>query len=393
MTDATPSHNLAAETHVLGSMLLSRDAIVEALARLTGPDFYRGSHRTIFDTISDLHTRAIPVDAVTVADALTQAGKLGDIGGPIVISDLSAQVPHASSCAWYADIVAEQAAKRRLLAVTTELARRVTDEPVADITGWAVDRIESVAPRRTSLRVLRGDTIDDLPDPSWMVEGILPEGLSMLFGPPGAGKSFIALSWACAIASRSTWFRRTPTSAPVIYIAAEGAAGIKLRRQAWRIANHHPTLDHLAVIPQAVDPTDPGQQAELVRICEQLAGGLIVWDTVARCMSGDENGTEDMKRFVRALDRVRERTGASQLVVHHTGKDVEKGARGSNVLEGACDGVMRVTQTPSRSIQLQCRKAKDAMPAAPMEFELKRWGPSAVLEECRGQVLSAVSGL
>lgn len=391
MTDQP--HNLQAEIAVLGSMLLSRAAIVEAMARLTPPDFYRGSHRTVFDVIVDLHTRDVAVDLVTVTDALDAAGKLDDIGGALAVSDLSAAVPTPASCSWYASIVADQAARRRLIDVAHEVRVRAQTADPAEVAGWATAALESATPTRTTLRVLVGDAIDQLADPTWLIDGILPEGLSMAYGPPAAGKSFVALSWAAAIASGRTWYRRDVAHAPVVYIAAEGAGGMKVRRRSWMSANHQTSLPHLAIIPQPVDPTDPGQQADLVRHVERLGACLIVWDTVARCMGGEENDTEAMKAFVAALDRIRDRTAASQLVVHHSGKDASKGARGSTVLEGACDGVFAVTQSASRTVQLSCRKAKDALPAPPREFDLRQHGPSAVLQEITVPHLSAASAM
>lgn len=395
MTDTavTPPHNLAAEVHVLGSMLQSRVAIVDAMTRLTGEDFYRGSHRTIFEAIVALHVDDTPVDHIVLADRLADNGRLEDIGGAAALYDLSDQVPHALNCAWYADIVAEQAAKRRLLALSIEMANRARTDTAVEAAQWATQQLEQQTPTRSTLRVLVGDAIDNLSDPTWMIDRILPEGLSMLFGPPGAGKSFLALSWACSIASRSSWFGHQPMHAPVIYIAAEGAGGIKLRRRSWLTANQQHTLPHLAVIPEAVDPTDAGQAADLIRTITDLSAGLVVWDTVARCMTGDENGTEDAKRFVAALDRIRNRTAVSHLLVHHSGKDRERGARGSTVIEGACDGVLVLTQPIPGTIKLSTRKAKDAAPPRPMDFTLRQWGPSAVLQQIRTTSLSAVDAL
>lgn len=388
-----PVHDLAAEVQVLGSMLHSRNAIITCLATLTEDDLWRGSHRTIWRTIVDLHTRGTPVDIVTVTDAIDRIGQLDNIGGPAVIADLSAAAYHPSSVGHHAAIVARQAARRRIEQLGQELLRRAadpTDDPTG-IAGWASTALERTATTRSTLRVLVGDRIDELADPRWLIDGLLPEGLSMIYGGYGTGKSFFGLSMACAIATGRPWFGRTVTSAPAVYIAAEGAGGIKLRRRAWLLAEHHPDLSHLAVIPQPADPTDAATQAEVARVCEELGAGIVFWDTVARCMlDGDENKTGDMSRFVSGLDQIRDRTAASQVVVHHSGKDGT--TRGNTALGAACDGILKVTQSPSRMIRLSCEKAKDALPAPPQDYELHQIGPSAVLRQIRTAALPSPVG-
>src|SRR5687768_16503368 len=77
--DRVPPHNLDAEVSVLGSMLLSRDAIAE-VSQLIGPeDFYRGAHRTMFEATRDLYSLGEPVDSVTLADELDRRGLLDGV--------------------------------------------------------------------------------------------------------------------------------------------------------------------------------------------------------------------------------------------------------------------------------------------------------------------------
>ena len=68
-------------------------------------------------------------------------------------------------------------------------------------------------------------------------------------------------------------------------------------------------------------------------------------DTLARASGdADENSTKDMNRIVRNLDRLRDLTYAHVMLVHHTGKDTSKGARGSSVLRGAVDTEIELTK-------------------------------------------------
>lgn len=121
--DRVPPHNLDAEVSVLGSMLLSKDAIAD-ISELLGPDdFYRGAHRTIFEAARNLYDRGEPVDPVTLADELEQRSRLEDVGGVVAIDDIVRRVPTAANALYYGRIVAEQALRRRLIDAGTEITR------------------------------------------------------------------------------------------------------------------------------------------------------------------------------------------------------------------------------------------------------------------------------
>ncbi len=75
----------------------------------------------------------------------------------------------------------------------------------------------------------------------WLIRGILPaKGLSMVYGPPGCGKSLLVMAWAMCIASGTQWLDRPVKQGAVVYIAAEGGDGIGLRIRAWKEQNNFP---------------------------------------------------------------------------------------------------------------------------------------------------------
>ena len=119
--DRVPPHNLNAEVSVLGSMLLSRNAVAD-VSEVVGPeDFYRGAHRTIFEAARDLYNKGEPLDTVTLADELDRRNALDDVGGVVALTDIVAQVPTAANALYYARIVAEQALRRRLIEAGTQI--------------------------------------------------------------------------------------------------------------------------------------------------------------------------------------------------------------------------------------------------------------------------------
>src|SRR5690348_5976113 len=106
-TGRMPPQDVDAEQSVLGSMLISKDAIADVLEVAKGHDFYRPAHETIFDVIIDLYTRSEPADPVTVAAELNRRGELVKIGGAPYLHTLSASVPIAANAGYYAEIVRE----------------------------------------------------------------------------------------------------------------------------------------------------------------------------------------------------------------------------------------------------------------------------------------------
>ena len=121
--DRLPPSDGAAEQSVLGSMLLSKDAIADVVERLRGTDFYLPAHETIFDTVMDMYGREEPADAVTVAAELARRGDLQRIGGASYLHTLVAGVPTAANASYYAEIVREKAILRRLVEAGTRIAQ------------------------------------------------------------------------------------------------------------------------------------------------------------------------------------------------------------------------------------------------------------------------------
>lgn len=116
-----PPSDLAAERATLGAMLVSRRIIDDVANTVTGPEFYRPGHELIYDAILALHLEGEPADAITVADRLTATGSLKRAGGAAYLHDLVNATPIADSGPYYAQIVAEKAAQRRLAEVAARI--------------------------------------------------------------------------------------------------------------------------------------------------------------------------------------------------------------------------------------------------------------------------------
>nr|WP_201931844.1 replicative DNA helicase [Nocardioides donggukensis] len=173
--DRTPPQDNAAEQSVLGSMLLSKDAIADVSELLRGTDFYRPAHEVIHDAIIDLYGRGEPADPVTVAAELQRKGELQRVGGAPYLHTLSANVPIAANAGYYAEIVHEKSILRRMVSAGTKIVQlgyagegqidavvdeaqaevyKITDKraaedysPLADIMEGVLDEIEAIGNR------------------------------------------------------------------------------------------------------------------------------------------------------------------------------------------------------------------------------------------------------
>lgn len=213
---------------------------------------------------------------------------------------------------------------------------------------------------------------------AWLVHSYIEEdALAVLYGPPGKGKSFFALDVSCCIATGIPFHGHDVKPGAVFYIAGEGHNGLARRLRAWA---QHNGVDMPSLVFVSEAPTDLSSATNAAKVAEavqQLADVtgeaplLIVIDTMARNFGGDENSATDVGQFVRNADALRRRWKATVLIVHHSGKDGEKGARGSSALKGAADAEYEVSRSDEdKLIRLTPRKMKDAEEPPPLAFEL-----------------------
>ena len=236
-----PPHNLEAEESLLGSMLLSRDAITAAVeARVDASDFYKPAYGHIFEAVWSLYEQGEPVDPVTVAEELRRAGLLEALGGQGHAHPDPGVDPASANAGHYAKIVSELALLRRLITVSGEIAESAYTQP-DDVTE-TVDRAEAmvfeVAEKRISESLVRvfeavtatvdqlealygeSDTMTGVPTGYTELDNILlglqPSNLIVAAARPGMGKTSFALGAAANVAMVS---RR-----PVVFFSMEMGA-------------------------------------------------------------------------------------------------------------------------------------------------------------------------
>ena len=225
--------------------------------------------------------------------------------------------------------------------------------------------------------IYRGDEIDTLADPTWLVDGHLTDGLTVVYGPSGSGKTFLALAWALALATGMEWHGSAVKHTPVVYVSGEGQSGIRKRRRAWMQHNDARDTDWFALIPDAVAMLDPDHVAALEADVVANHAGLLVIDTLARSMrGGDENSSGDVGAFIAGCDRIRQR-GCAVVLVHHSGHEGGR-ERGSSALRAAADTSVEVAGD-DKYVNVICRKQKDAAPFPRSSWALREVAGSCVL--------------
>ena len=227
------------------------------------------------------------------------------------------------------------------------------------------------------LPVLTIDQLNNLPAQRWLVKGLIPKtGMGVLYGESGAGKTFITLELLLTLARGVPWHeRRVNQPVGVLYVSAEGNSAIRDRFRAYEIYHQVPLQDlPLRVVTAPVNLRSLDSQ-RVIEACRHLENqgtpiGLIVFDTLNRTMGGgDENSPVDMGEYLDAISKITSQVNAFTLVIHHSGKNITKGARGHSSLRAAMDLELEVKANGDQQI-LTVTKSRDGETG--LEFAYKR---------------------
>ena len=228
----------------------------------------------------------------------------------------------------------------------------------------------------------------------WLIDGVLEcGGFGLLFGDPATGKSFLALDWACRIATGIEWRGRPVQRGTVLYVCGEGFGGIGRRLRAWS-QQTGTSLDGapLYISRYGENFLSDEMMEETVEEWRSAPSPirLIVVDTMARATPGmNEDRANEIGKFVERCDDIRDTfPGAAILVLHHSPHSDKGRAKGSIALRGAVDfeaGLM--TTSEEGVVKLTCTKLKDGEPFSDtflrfQPIDLGNGITSAALVEC-----------
>ena len=236
-------------------------------------------------------------------------------------------------------------------------------------------------------KILSLDDLSHMPDPEWLINGVLPKGgIAEMHGMPATGKSFIALDMALHVATGSSWHGHSTEQGSVLYVAAEGATGYKRRIEAWESAHGIVDIESLYFVASGVQLHEDEEIEALLDtvLARGIDVSLVIFDTLARCFVGaDENSSAAMGSLLEGTARIGNELGATTLLVHHTRKDGTT-ERGSIALRGGVDVMMAVERKKGTNVlTLSNLKMKDAPDFDDKTFELKTVADSCVIESVR----------
>jgi replicative DNA helicase len=213
-----PPHSLEAEEALLGSALLSRDAVSRLMEEVRPADFYSPSNQTVYEAMKGLFDTGKPIDTVTVSELIFKDSKNSTSINASYIARLVDNVPSSANFERYIEIVLEHSHRRKLLKASGRIEllamamdkeiHSVLDEAeqtiftasddaigdglvgVTDVLEGAIERIEEIENRGTGLSGLP-TYFTDLDN---YLSGLQEGNLAVIASRPSMGKSSLALN-------------------------------------------------------------------------------------------------------------------------------------------------------------------------------------------------------
>lgn len=213
------------------------------------------------------------------------------------------------------------------------------------------------------------------PAPQYLVPRMFyRDGLSVVFGAPGAAKSFLVLDIALCLATGATWRGHSIGRGRVHYVMAEGQATNTLRTLAWL---HHRNVDASLAEEWFVPYDEPimlteAGVAEYLQHVQDDQPDMIILDTKNLMFDGKESQGDDYGAMLRVLHKLRKAAGGCAVVlIDHSGLHDDSRTRGSNAQKGGVETEVRVTE--ERGVRrAQVTRDKSGMVGAEWFYKLQQ---------------------
>jgi hypothetical protein len=339
--DCSVPHNIDAERSVLGAIFLDNCVLNAAIEIIHSEDFFLPQHRITFGRMIQLGKNGEPIDVVTLSEDLSRHDELDAAGGVAYLSQLADGLPRVTNVGHYARIVKEKSNLRSIAYSAIAIERRALGggEPASSLAGSAAEDFLRIAERST-LRNWRErfHRVDELPaeETNFLIDRILPEGITFLGALSGVGKTWFALSMTRALTTGrkllGVW--DVPELVEVLYLCPEMSAktfkkrclrfGISERFRCQTIADGTPLNLDDPLLAAAIRELRP----------------VVFLDTAIRFSNAeDENSAADNQELARAIFSLIYAGARAIVCLHHRAKDAAKAEEMTleNTLRGTGD--------------------------------------------------------
>jgi KaiC/GvpD/RAD55 family RecA-like ATPase len=213
-----------------------------------------------------------------------------------------------------------------------------------------------------------------VPDKDWVVEPIVPRGRGVvIYGPPKAGKSLFLLDISAAAATGNSVLGQPPRNrVPVLYLdfeMTEDDVRERLTDLGYGPASDLSGLTYLQTTLLPPLDTQAGGDALMVLV-ERFLPELVVVDTMASGVEGEESSADTYRSFYRWAGRRLKEAGVALLRIDHEGKERGKGQRGSSAKRDDVDVVFRIVRSAETNLRLMCTHSR--VPWVPREVSIMR---------------------
>jgi AAA domain len=247
-----------------------------------------------------------------------------------------------------------------------------------------------------TFRVLDDTQLGTLPPAEWDIGDVSQTGtLEIVYGPSGAGKSTLCAERACCKSTAFTWFgKAVRRPAPVVVVVLEGLGAFVKKIGDWKRRHGIEDRDRIGVyvVPDQVNLLDLADVSQLSKHIDRVHAEELIVDTLAQSLLTEEDN-EAFQRAAAHAGIIRRQTGVRVTLIHHSGKDRARGARGGSSLVAAADTVLSVDDINGRHV-VKCEKQRDGRRFDPFFLKLvpTAGGSTAYFEECERARGSLIPG-
>lgn len=374
----TPPNDPQAEQAVLGLCLTTPQLLDEL--KLTADDFYQLRNSWWWQQLTDRHRAGDPISPTTVNAALM--AKPGEYtrhgGGATYLFHLveQARLEHANTAPYLARTLREHTRTRAVQQLgqhLVQLSSSAAESGLDHVLMESMDTIETLlkdhlfGTQEASLDGIQYLTLSNVmsapsTDVPWLIAPIIAAGrVSLLYSPGKTGKSLIAMEAAAALATgRGALSQRGPNEpVHVLYVDQEMTPEDwqdRLIEMGYGLDDFHKldTYLHLAQLQNWPPMDTPAGGHALQREAARVGAKVVIIDTVSKVTSGEENSNDTAQAFYRSSLVGLKREGLGVLILDHTGKDIEKGARGGSAKTDNIDLAFELLLRGKDLLTLRC---------------------------------------